>query len=149
VPDANVRSSAQVAHSGPSALGQLFWLRHGAVFLAATSAVREITTGHSIYDPAIYDPAFAELLRIKAEILLRRGQVAAAEDSFHQAIKVAQAQEALFWELRALRLARLRVTQGRGGEARQPLAQIYDCFTEGFQTPDLRTAKAFLDELAG
>ncbi len=98
--------------------------------------------GHDLY--------VAELLRIKGEILLRRGQVTAAENSLRQEIKVAQEQEALFWELRAaLGLARLRVSEGRGGEARQLLAQVYDRFTEGFQTPDLRAAKAFLDELPG
>lgn len=98
--------------------------------------------GHDLY--------FAELLRIKGEILLRRGQVTTADDLFRQAIKVTQEQEALFWELRAApSLARLRVTQGRGGEARQLLAQVYRCFTEGFQTPDLRAANAFLDELPG
>jgi predicted ATPase len=76
--------------------------------------------------------------------------VTAAEDSFREAINIARQQEALLWELRAaLSLARLRVTRGRGGEARQLLAQVYDRFTEGFQTPDLRAAKAFLDELPG
>ena len=74
----------------------------------------------------------------------------AAENSFRQAIDIAQEQEALLWELRAaLSLARLRANQGRGGEARQLLAQVYDRFTEGFETPDLRAAKAFLDELPG
>jgi predicted ATPase len=97
-----------------------------------------------------HDLFFAELLRIKGEILLRRGAVTAAEDSFRQALNIAHEQEALLWELRAaLSLARLRVTQGRGGEARQLLAQVYHCFTEGFQTPDLRAAEAFLDELPG
>ena len=97
-----------------------------------------------------YDLFFAELLRIKGEILLRRGDVPAAEDSFREAVNVARQQEALLWELRAaLSLARLRVRQGRGGDARQLVAQVYDRFTEGFGTPDLRVAKAFLDELSG
>jgi predicted ATPase len=90
------------------------------------------------------------LLRIKGEILLRRGAVPAAEDSFRRALRTARQQEALFWELRAaLGLARLRVEQGRGGEARQLVARVYDRFTEGFETPDLRAAEAFLDELPG
>ena len=98
--------------------------------------------GHDLY--------LAELLRIKGEILLRRGHVTAAEDSFRRAIRIAQEQEALFWELRAsLSLARVRANQGRGGEARQLVAQVYDRFTEGLKTPDLRAAKAFLDELPG
>jgi predicted ATPase len=96
------------------------------------------------------DLYLAELLRIKGEILLRHEAVTAAEDLFHEAIKLAQEQEALLWELRAaLSVARLRVKQGRGGEAKQRLAQIYDRFTEGFETPDLRAAQALLDELPG
>ena len=72
----------------------------------------------------------------------------AAEDSFRKALDIARQQEALLWELRAaLSLARLRAKQGRGDEARQLLAQVYDRFTEGFETPDLRAARAFLDEL--
>jgi predicted ATPase len=95
-----------------------------------------------------HDMYFAELLRIKGEILLRRGHVTAAEDLLLQAIEVAREQEALFWELRAsLSLARLRVKQGHGGEASHLVAQVYHRFTEGFETPDLRAAKAFLNEL--
>jgi predicted ATPase len=90
---------------------------------------------------------FAELLRIKGEILLRREAVIAAEDSFREALNVARQQEALLWELRAaLTLARLRVKQGRDGEAGHLVAQVYNRFTEGFETPDLRAAKAFLGE---
>ena len=97
-----------------------------------------------------HDLFFAELQRIKGEILLQSEAMTAAEESFRKALDIARAQEALLWELRtALSLARLRVAQGRGGEARQLLAQIYDRFTEGFETPDLRAAKAFLDELPG
>ena len=95
-----------------------------------------------------HDLFFAELLRIKGEILLRRGAVTAAEGSFREALNIAQQQEALLWELRAaLSLARVRAHQDRRGEAKQLLAQVYDRFTEGFEAPDLRAAKAFLDEL--
>ena len=74
----------------------------------------------------------------------------AAEESFRRALSTARQQEALFWELRAsLSLARVRANQGRGDEARRLVAQVYDRFTEGFGTPDLRVAKAFLDELSG
>jgi predicted ATPase len=94
-----------------------------------------------------YDLFFAELLRVKGEILLRREAVTAAEVSFREAINIAGQQETLLWELRAcLSLARLRANQGRGGEARGLVAQVYDRFTEGFGVPDLRMAKAFLDE---
>jgi predicted ATPase len=56
----------------------------------------------------------------------------------------------VLWELRAaLGFARLRLSQSRGGEARQILAPVYDRFAESFETPDPRAAKAFLDELPG
>jgi predicted ATPase len=97
-----------------------------------------------------HDLFYAELLRIKGDILLRRGSVPAAEDSFRAALNIARQQEALFWELRAaVSLARARVDQGRGGEVRQLVAPIYGRFTEGFETPDLRAAKTLLDELPG
>ena len=61
---------------------------------------------------------------------------------------MAKEQEAKLWELRAaISLARLRRDQGRRGEGLDLLAPIYDWFTEGFGTADLRGAKALLDEL--
>jgi predicted ATPase len=61
---------------------------------------------------------------------------------------MAREQGALFWELRVvLSLARMRVAQGRGDEARQLLMPIYECFTEGFEAPDLRAARELLDTL--
>jgi predicted ATPase len=97
-----------------------------------------------------HDLFFAELLRIKGEILLRRDSVTAAEESFQRALAIARQQAALLWELRAaLSLARLRVTQGRRVEATKLVAQVYGRFTEGFAAPDLRAAKAFLDEIPG
>ena len=91
-----------------------------------------------------------ELLRIKGEMLLRQGpdRSMLAEDCFDQAGETAREQGALFWELRvALSLARLRVTQNRQNDARQILAPVYDRFTEGFGTADLRAARAILDTL--
>ena len=115
----------------------------------ALTAVNEGLDG-AVQGEQGHDLFFAELLRIKGEILLRRDSVTAAEESFRGALAIARQQEALLWELRAtLGLARLLVKQGRGGEARQLVAQVYDRFTEGFETPDLRAAKAFLDELPG
>jgi len=92
----------------------------------------------------------AELLRIKGEILLLQAgpdAVVTAEDHFRQAIDWAGRQSALSWELRAATsLARLRRGQGRSKEARELLAPIYARFTEGFETADLRTAKALIEE---
>ena len=91
-----------------------------------------------------------ELLRIKGEVLLQQGsdRSTLAEDCYHRASEMGRQQGALFWELRlALSLARLRVTQGRHNDARQILAPVYDRFTEGFGTTDLRAARAMLDAL--
>jgi predicted ATPase len=93
----------------------------------------------------------SELTRIKGELLLQEAgdqSIAAAEGLFLEALEVARQQGALFWELRgALSLARLRVRQDRRGDARRTLAPVYERFTEGFKTADLRSAKALLDSL--
>jgi predicted ATPase len=90
----------------------------------------------------------AELNRHKGQLLLRRGHSEAAEQLYRKALSIAQEQEAKLWELRAAAsLARLRRDQGRRAEARDLLAPVYGWFTEGFATPDLREAKALLDEL--
>jgi predicted ATPase len=90
----------------------------------------------------------AELLRTKGELLLRREgdqSILAAERCFSEALEVAREQDALSWELRtALSFARLRVRQDRQDDARQLLAPVYNRFTEGFETPDLRSASAML-----
>jgi predicted ATPase len=97
-----------------------------------------------------------ELLRIKGELLLRHtrdrpappADDAVAEACFGAAAEMARAQGALFWELRiALSLARWRHQQGRVEAARQLLAPVHLRFTEGFETADLRTARALLGGL--
>ncbi|MFQ5973543.1 MAG: AAA family ATPase, partial [Alphaproteobacteria bacterium] len=93
----------------------------------------------------------AELHRIEGEIQLRRGARSdhAAESCFNTAIEVARGQGAKSLELRAsTSLARLLGERGRRGDARDLLSPVYDWFTEGFDTPDLRDARALLDELA-
>jgi len=94
----------------------------------------------------------AELHRVKGELLLQEAgdqSIPAAEDCFQGALEIAQEQGALFWELRAaLSLARWRIRQDRQEIARQILAPVYDRFTEGFETADLKQAKALLEQLA-
>jgi predicted ATPase len=91
----------------------------------------------------------AELNRHKGRLLLQQGHVEAAENFYRKALGIAEAQEAKLWELRAaVSLARLRRDQGRRAEARDLLAPVYGWFTEGFATPDLKEAKALLDELS-
>jgi len=92
----------------------------------------------------------AELYRHKGQLLLRQGHVQTAEELYRKALGIAVEQEAKLWELRAAAsLARLRRGQSRPTEARDLLAPVYGWFTEGFDTPDLRDAKALLDELHG
>jgi predicted ATPase len=95
--------------------------------------------------------AFAELQRVKGELLLLQGApaaAAAAEDHFRQALGWARQQGALSWELRtATSLARLLRDQDRPADAMALLQPIYDRFTEGFDTSNLKAAKALLDAL--
>ncbi len=94
----------------------------------------------------------AELLRIKGELILLQSKpaaAAAAEDHFRQALALARRQGALSWELRAATsLARLWRDQGRSTEGMALLQPVYGRFTEGFETADLRAARALLDALA-
>ena len=94
-------------------------------------------------------PLEAELYRLRGEALLAgAGTVSEAETAIEQAIDVARRQNAKSWELRAaMSLARLRRQQGRPQEAVALLAPILGWFTEGFDTADLKDAKALLDKL--
>ncbi len=90
----------------------------------------------------------AELHRTNGELLLMRGEDAAAEDAFARALAIARSQDAKSLELRvATSLARLWLRQARHAEARQLLAEIFGWFTEGFDTRDLQDARALLRQL--
>ena len=92
----------------------------------------------------------AELHRLKGELLLSisDGNGAEAETCFKKAIEIARGQSAKSFELRAaMSLARLWQGEGKRSEARDLLAPVYDWFTEGFDTTDLKEAKALLDDL--
>jgi class 3 adenylate cyclase/predicted ATPase len=93
----------------------------------------------------------AELHRVRGKLLLALPEPDQpdAEACFHQALAVAREQDARMWELRAATsLARLWAEQGKRSEARDLLAPVYCWFTEGFDTADLKDAKALLEELA-
>jgi predicted ATPase len=93
----------------------------------------------------------AELHRFKGQLLLESNDAntSEAEACFLKAIDIAQSQNAKSWELRAATsLARLWRDQGKPGDARDLLKPVHDWFTEGFETADLKDAKAELDELA-
>jgi tetratricopeptide (TPR) repeat protein len=96
-------------------------------------------------DERLYE---ATLHRVRGDLLNAKGDPSAAERSYHQAIAVAKLQTAKLLELQAsINLARLWCTQDRRGEARDLLAPIYGWFTEGFDAPDLKEAKALLNKL--
>jgi predicted ATPase len=96
----------------------------------------------------------AELYRIKGELLLKKAGVKdktkqeEAEGCFRQAIDISRSQKAKSWELRAvMSLSRLLKKQGKKEEAQKLLSEVFGWFTEGFDTPDLKEAKALLYEM--
>jgi predicted ATPase len=114
----------------------------GALALFESAVESASITGERWYEP--------ELLRFKAEMLLAQPEQRAdeAEQCLKAAIALAQHQEARFWELRAATtLAEFWARQGRPSDARDLLAPVYADFTEGFDTVDLKNAKALLEEL--
>jgi len=116
----------------------------GALNLVAQALSERDKTGEGRYE--------ADLHRLKGELLLAHDtpNLAEAERSFRTAIEISCGQNATSWELRATTsLARLLRDTNRRDEARATLSDIYNWFTEGFDTPDLKDAKALLDELAG
>jgi hypothetical protein len=93
----------------------------------------------------------AELLRIKGQILaaMPRSDRTSAADCLMQSLAVAREQSALGWELRsATALARLLSENGQRDQARDTLVPVYDRFTEGFETADLRIARGLIHDLA-
>jgi predicted ATPase len=90
----------------------------------------------------------AELLRVKSRILAARHDREAAMNCLTEAVAVARAQSALAWELRStIAQAGLLREGGRRDEARDALAVVYDRFTEGFETADLKQARVMLEDL--
>jgi predicted ATPase len=90
----------------------------------------------------------AELDRQRGRLLLRQGHPETADELYRKALGIAREQEAKLWELRvAASLAQLWRDQGRHAAAHDLLAPVYGWFIEGFTTPDLRAAKALVEEL--
>jgi predicted ATPase len=112
------------------------------------SALAEALAAAEEHEIREYEP---ETHRLGGELLLRQDQsnAAQAQSCFQRAIETARKQNAKSWELRAtMSLARLLAKQGRRDEARTMLAEIYNWFTEGFDTADLKDAKTLIDELS-
>ena len=89
-----------------------------------------------------------ENLRLRGELRLTQGRTELAAADFREAIALACRMGAKAWELRAtVSLARLLAQDGQRDDARTMLAEVYGSFTEGFDTVDLKEAKALLEEL--
>jgi class 3 adenylate cyclase/predicted ATPase len=114
----------------------------------ALSIVTEALAAADQQEERYYEP---DIHRVRGEVLLRQdgSNVEATENCFRRAIAIARKQSGKSLELRAtISLARLLAKQDRRDEARAMLAEIYNWFTEGFDTADLKDAKALLEELA-
>ena len=133
-------------------LGQLHFL---ALLAETYGRAGQVEAGLSLLEEALaaaHDKGErfyeAELYRLKGELLRQAGQQSAPAASFQKAIQVARSQSARLLELRAaLHLSRLWAAQGQPAKARELLAGSYNWFTEGFETADLRDAKALLASL--
>jgi predicted ATPase len=133
-------------------------LRYAAflgVLAQGLTLARQVAAGREAVDEALARSqsnddrwCVAELLRIKGELVLLENApdaAAVAEDHFRQALDWARRQGALSWELRAATsLARMWGNQGQSRAAHDVLAPVYNRFTEGFDTADLRIAKSLL-----
>jgi predicted ATPase len=159
VKNGNVTDGMSLLRSGTSAFratGTEVWTPYFVALLAAAFEIAgQIEGALSSLDDALRIVEEkggrwieAELYRHKGELLLRQEHTEAAEELYRKALSIAREQEAKLWELRAaVSLARLWRDQGRRTEARDLVAPVYGWFTEGFDTPDLKDAKALLDEL--
>ena len=161
VANGNVEEGISLLRSGSSAsraTGAEVWMSYHIALLArACEIAGQIEECVSLLDDAFQIVARngtrwleAELYRHKGQLLLRQqGNSETAEELFRKALSVAEQQGAKLWELRtAVSLAQLRRDRGRKAEARDLLTPVYAWFTEGFDTADLKHAKALLDELS-
>ena len=160
VKDGDVAEGISFLRSGSAAYratGAEMWMPH---YIALMAGAREVA-GQAEEALALLDEALqivertgerwfaAELNRHKGQLLLRQGNSKAAEKLYYKALSIAEEQGAKLWELRAAgSIARLWGEQGRRVEARDLLAPVYGWFNEGFDTADLKEAKALIDELA-
>jgi predicted ATPase len=152
---ARIRDSMAAAEATGTRLYTPLFLTLLAEALALAGKIQE---GVAVLDDALAKAAVSGERGWDAEIHRLRGELTArlpypdpvkAEDSFRTALAIAREQGTRGYELRAATsLARLWGEQGRRGEAHDLLAPLYGSFTEGFDTADLKEAKALLKELA-
>jgi class 3 adenylate cyclase/predicted ATPase len=138
------------------ALESTLYIPHGLTMLADAYRIggapevglAKISEAERLAEATQVKWVLAETLRLRGDLLVQTGDRTAAEASYREALALAQEQSAKLWELHAATsLARLWREQGRRSEARDLLAPVYGWFTEGFDTADLKEAKALLDEL--
>ena len=139
--------------------GARVWGRYiRGVLAEALARSDEIEEGLKVCDGALAEIeqpecrecwCYAELLRLRGWMLSLKGDVQGSERCYAASLDWARQQQAKSWELRAsMSLARLWRDQGKVQQARELLAPVYGWFTEGFDTRDLKEAKALLEELA-
>ena len=157
VENGDVTEGIPLLRNGVSAFratGEEAWIPHFIILLArACEIAGQVEEAVTLLDEALQIVErtgerwlAAELHRHKGRLLQWRGHAEAAEDLYRKALSIAAEQGAKLWELRAAAsIARLRRDQGRHAEARDLLAPVYGWFTEGFDTPDLKEARALLD----
>jgi class 3 adenylate cyclase/predicted ATPase len=130
------------------------WLALLAEVCASAEQVEEglaaLDEGHAVADAHGLHFHDAEILRLRGELLLSRGEPneRQAEDAFRQAMRVAREQRTLSLELRsATSLGHLWKAQGRPSDAHSVVTEVYSRFSEGHDSPDLRAAQALLDSV--
>jgi class 3 adenylate cyclase/predicted ATPase len=137
-------------------LGPLTWRPYGFAKLAEAlaqhgehrEALAAVTEGREAQEESGCLRWKAELHRLEGVALCGLNRLEESQNAFAEALSVARKQQAKSYELRAATsLARLWAEQGRRSEARELLAPVYGWFTEGFDTADLKAAKALLAEL--
>jgi predicted ATPase len=144
------KTSGQRHRSSGAAVTAVTLAAHAAIgqFDDAWRCIREAMTSVETTKECWWE---AEVHRTAGEIALMLSpetDMTKAEKYFERALDVARQQQAKSWELRAaMSMARLWRDQGKRNEARELLAPVYGWFTEGFDTRDLKEAKALLDEL--
>jgi predicted ATPase len=151
---AEMRKGIDASRATGAALWTPYWLALLASVHGRIGQAREglVATAEALTLVARTGERFweAELQRLKGQLLLQAvpANKPEAEACFHRAIEIARSQKARSWELRAATsLARLWAEQGERQKGHDLLAPIYGWFIEGFDTADLKHAKALLDEL--
>jgi tetratricopeptide (TPR) repeat protein len=143
-----LRTCRETLHADPVLMGNLAeGLAMAGQFDEAMAVIDKAIAQGERNGESFHTP---EILRIKGELLASApgAILSEAEDWLSRSLQLARRQSALAWELRtATSLALLRRKQDRHDEAHGALAAVYDRFTEGFETSDLRAARRLLDEL--